>query len=483
MTEICFICAKDILPDEIIQTITQAAFDRMKEYSEKWTQYGKYEDLYEKISVSDFVGGFFNHKNCYNLLTHKNILKRASQKSKSTDKNAKNDDLAFCIICHGDHGGNPSKVSKINVARDIFAMKATGSTDLKKRLDSIEDPLEVISKGIKYHSKCLLNHQKKIEKSEQLPSDQEIVDYGNINKVYLTAINLKLASMGVNSPSIDMNELVDQYQKMLDEERLPPPVTSSTSLRRYIKTLMQSDEKLMSAIDFYHHQPCKPTVVANKLLVAKLVCDEHYRDKQTDEIPKVAKLVRKEMSDKNEWEFNGTFENFEAPLKLYRLLKLVISGEKPVNDRKQSEIDTICSNVVQYIWSNFKSERQMSYKSDKDRGFEKHRLTPLSVGTALSNYKDNRSKAEIESLSQIGLSINYDSVERIVTGIATTLIEEAKKNELGIILPSSIKKGIRPVFAADNIDLGSDAKSFHGADLMIVQKSDPNGESLFPVCY
>lgn len=36
------------------------------------------------------------------------------------------------------------------------------------------------------------------------------------------------------------------------------------------------------------------------------------------------------------------------------------------------------------------------------------------------------------------------------------------------------------IFAADNIDLGSDYGSFHGADLMVAQDEDPNFESLFP---
>lgn len=36
--------------------------------------------------------------------------------------------------------------------------------------------------------------------------------------------------------------------------------------------------------------------------------------------------------------------------------------------------------------------------------------------------------------------------------------------------PDTVKKGIRPLYAIDNIDWGSDAGSFHGADLMVAQK-------------
>lgn len=183
------------------------------------------------------------------------------------------------------------------------------------------------------------------------------------------------------------------------------------------------------------------------------------------------------------WEFNGSLDNFDVPTKCSKLVNSIIAGAKIVNERKQKEIEVISSNIVQYICSNFKSDRQILYNSNKDRGFEKHRLTPFSVGIALQNYLMNRSKMEIGLLSNVGLSMNFDHLQRTVTGIANGLIETAAANDLGIILPTCIKKGIRPVFAADNIDFGSDAESFHGADLMIVQENDPNGESLFPVRY
>lgn len=241
----------------------------------------------------------------------------------------------------------------------------------------------------------------------------------------------------------------------------------------------------MSQIDFYHCDPCKPTVVANKLLASRLVCDEHFKEKETDDdsLSKSAKVIRKELGNLKSWEFTGSLDNFDAPTKCSKLVNSIISGGKIVNERKQKEIEVISSNIVQYICSNFKSDRQILYNSNKDHGFEKHRLTPFSVGIALQNYLMNRSKMEIGLLSNVGLSMNYDHLQRTVTGIANGLIETASANDLGIILPTCIKKGIRPVFAADNIDLGSDAESFHGADLMIVQEKDPNGESLFPVRY
>ena len=52
-----------------------------------------------------------------------------------------------------------------------------------------------------------------------------------------------------------------------------------------------------------------------------------------------------------------------------------------------------------------------------------------------------------------------------------------RKNSQGVHLPLFVKKGIWPVFVIDNVDWGSDACSFHGADLLIAQ-SNANGTAL-----
>lgn len=484
MTEICSICDREKQPDEKKLTkCSLTTFNRIQEYSEKWSRIGKYCSLSEKMSMATFSTEWTYHRNCYIALTHKNNFSEAQKafEAKTRENSGNNNNhgcVDLCIICEKDNI-KTSKVSTVKVAADILALKDGTNQGLNVRLKTLQDPSEVINKGIRYHSKCLINEQKIILKL----TEPKIIDAHNYEKVncdFLKEVKTRLTSLGENSPTSDIKQLVEVYEQFLCVEKLPPPVKS---LRPYVKNLIESDQHLMSQIDFFHFEPSKPSVVANKLLVSKLICEEHFRDKKSDdqELSKTAKLIRKEVSAMKPWEFNGTFNSFDDPPQLHNLMKLIIADNKCLNDLKRTEVDAICTNITQYICSNFKSDRQLLYQSNKERGFEKHRITPLSVGTALSNYKQNKSKVEIQALSRIGLSINYDHVERILTGIATSAVREATKNGLGIILPSCIKKGIRPVFAADNIDLGSDAQSFHGADLMIVQRKDSNRESVLPV--
>jgi len=68
------------------------------------------------------------------------------------------------------------------------------------------------------------------------------------------------------------------------------------------------------------------------------------------------------------------------------------------------------------------------------------------------------------------LAVTYEDVLKTTTRTAIAIMEDIKENSLGIHIPPFVKQGIRPLFAIDNIDLGSDAGSLHGADLLIAQK-------------
>lgn len=480
----CLVCDGDEGP---LTNCSRESFNHLKNFALSWSVYDKYTELHDKLSTENWAEGLvFYHRACYDKLTHKsnlNKLKRRKEAIQAKSKATKIVDFSLCIVCQEIKKDVASKVTSTSVAEDILKLKSGTSLSLKERLTSFNTNAEILERGIKYHSVCLLNEKKKATRVNR--EDISIEDlYKDLNDEYLNIIKRELTSQGDESATLDISQLVKRYEDLCRNATLVPPVSAS-SMRRYVRSLIESFPDLMAQADFYRYAPGKPSVLANKLVVSKLVCKKHYREDEEDEsdpYDEVAKEIRKELSVMLRWEFCGRFDDFEMPAKLTKLINSIISDNKPLAERKQREIDTITCNIVQYFYSNFKSDRQLTYQSVKNRGFEKHRLTPLSVGMALSNYKENKSKKGIEFLSRIGLSINYDKLERILTSIATAAIDFASKNEMGIILPQCFKKGIRPIFAADNIDIGGDTSSFHGADLMIVQRNDPSRESLFPVC-
>ena len=75
-------------------------------------------------------------------------------------------------------------------------------------------------------------------------------------------------------------------------------------------------------------------------------------------------------------------------------------------------------------------------------------------------------------------SVTYDDVERMTTRMAISVMEDIKPNTQGVHAPPFVKHGMKPLFAIDKIDLGSDAGSFHGADLLIAQKEGSGAPSI-----
>ncbi|XP_033114878.1 uncharacterized protein LOC117115272 [Anneissia japonica] len=54
--------------------------------------------------------------------------------------------------------------------------------------------------------------------------------------------------------------------------------------------------------------------------------------------------------------------------------------------------------------------------------------------------------------------------------MAMAVIQDVNSNNQGAHVPPFVKGGVRPLFAIDNIDWGSEVGPFHGADLMIAQR-------------
>lgn len=226
---------------------------------------------------------------------------------------------------------------------------------LKDRLVSFNSTEDIFEKSIKYHSICLLNEKKKATRDniEAVPIEEK---YKQINDDYMSSIKRQLTSLGDSSVTLDINQLVSQYEALCRDADLSCP---ANSMRRYVRTIIEGDEEIMAQTDFYKYAPNKPSVLANKMIVAKLVCQKHFRENEEDTFDLLnegAKEIRKELSSMKSWEFSGTFDDFEMPTKLSQTIKSIISDNKPLTDTKQKEIDVITCNIAQYIRSNFKSD-------------------------------------------------------------------------------------------------------------------------------
>lgn len=215
----------------------------------------------------------------------------------------------------------------------------------------------------------------------------------------------------IDEQTVDFKELEDTLRDKKLLEGIP--------VARYIKQVIEKEAEISSSIEFFKSHK-KHTIIAAKSFIQKTICKMHYDAKtSTDDYDflTVTKKIREELSATSRWTFDGDFNTFVRPKKLEKLMTMFIGGTLPktdLNKKKRDEIALISQNVCDYIFSNYKFDRAIKYKSksESERGFENTRLSPLTVGTSLLSYANNRSRVEIDHLHQLGFGISYDSYEK-----------------------------------------------------------------------
>ena len=77
---------------------------------------------------------------------------------------------------------------------------------------------------------------------------------------------------------------------------------------------------------------------------------------------KVAQFIRKEIFDRDQWVFTGTFNDFENPPILHTLLKWILLGASNhvENEKHRKGIDRSISVACQYIIQSTKTSRQVN---------------------------------------------------------------------------------------------------------------------------
>ena len=105
---------------------------------------------------------------------------------------------------------------------------------------------------------------------------------------------------------------------------------------------------------------------------------------------RVARFIRKEILDQDQWVFAGTFNGFENPPILHTLLKWILLGTSNhvENETRRKGIDRSISVACQYIIQTTKTSRQMNYKPQenvtRNREISYIVETPLNVNKLIT---------------------------------------------------------------------------------------------------
>ena len=196
---------------------------------------------------------------------------------------------------------------------------------------------------------------------------------------------------------------------------------------------------------------------------------------------KVAQFIRKEIFDRDQWVFTGTFNDFENPPILHTLLKWILLGTSNhvENETRRKGIDRSISVACQYIIQSTKTSRQVNYKPQenvtRNREISCTVETPLHAGTGIYIHQKTRCRELIDILSDLNISIDYDKLLNIKSQLADTVLTEINNND-GVFIPRSISKDLPIYFAIGNTDLKIDTpdgrNQLHGTAIAVYQKTE-----------
>lgn len=428
------------------------------------------------------------HRKCYksfcntsNLAkaesSHEEELKHSVNKKRGrpsissvAPKSRKTIDSELCVFCQDEVGEQIHEVCSESMGKKFLEIKnCSSSEDVRARLALLTDAMDAFAQDLKYHSTCLRKETRNLETSKTANKQQtenDAIGKAISNIEIVNIVQLKLTGSDTFS-GVDMNAINDTYIKLLEEHDVP---VLSSNYKQHLKSLLL--EKI-PGIDFVKRGP-KPEIVVSKKLKDKIISHEYEItdvDEEIEILSRASKIIRREVDSIKDWQYIGSFDDFETPKKLLQLVRWITFGlHTSLHVQREEEAEKMSRNLAQHIVSSYRSNRQVSYKSKDGGGFHKDKHTPFTVGLALASYQTNRSRSEVEMLRDMKAAVSYDEVERMTTRMALAVMDDINDSVRGIHIPPFLKQGVRPLFAVDNIDWSSEVGPFHGADLLIAQQ-------------
>ena len=203
--------------------------------------------------------------------------------------------------------------------------------------------------------------------------------------------------------------------------------------------------------------------------IVQNACFSSHCTSEASQLASVAKLLRSEISDMDNFTFDGNFpydcQKDSVPYSLKLLISMILYGPSVDCIDTQS-----CPTISQLILFNFKKKQRMAETMTSTRP-SLDREPPLPIYIGLNIHSLVRSKKLIEQLSNLGISITYDRVLQLEENRALSMCRQYQLNN--IVCPSHLQKGHFIAGAMDNVDHNPSSttadSSFHGTGISIVE--------------
>lgn len=393
-------------------------------------------------------------------------------------------DSTKCILCQENTMYSLHEVSTASMGLQMLEIgRETNNEHIKARfsfLVATNDPLQAVAYDMKYHLECLVKCKRDIQKSKQVTEEHDTSILKVISELEILSV-IKNA-MDEPMPVLNMTDVHTTYLNILEDNGVTIP--EDPKYKPYLKKLIQENISYV-----YFHRPGDRTQ-------AEQIISTKAKDAAIDETVKMAtvkddagivlmaaNILRREMSKQSSWQFNGSFEDYSAPLLLNIFCRNFVKGAHEVQtERRREKVDSRVSLLTQHMAQSFLSSRQVTYKPETDTAlFQDLQETPLSLSLAMNVHNKFRSKHFITFLQHLNLSVSYSKILYIENRLASAIQQQMVSNG-GLFIPSWMVKDQFVWFALDNIDFLEDTvngkDTLHGSVLAVYQSTHPNNSSV-----
>lgn len=341
----------------------------------------------------------------------------------------------------------------------------------KVNLSSAIKPDDALSIDVKYHRTCWTKHV--VRAADNNPPIESVIQDNEIaaNIEFLNLIRSLLEKGRILSLEDAYNAYLDILQYHLCES--PPS-------RKFLRELLITNIDGIEFVRAFRRNESDRFYLTETKIAAIDSAAENTSDSDLKVIFRCSKILRQEILQARNWQFDGTLNadmKEMVPTKLITLLQWIFSGVA-TELKTEKRIDDINKKAVfisQQIMYEVKTDRQVKHtpKSDEmEKPFRHQREYPLQVGVGILAHKQFRSRSLTDLLHKLAVSVDYTRILRIETQLAEAVVRHSAEH--GIYVPPEIARGQFVYFAVDNSDFSEDTpdgkNTLHATAMAVFQR-------------
>ena len=369
-----------------------------------------------------------------------------------------------CLFCDGMDGDlhNASTFAIDNTVRQ-YAIKLNDTNLLRKIASG-----DLVAIEAKYHKSCMTKLFNDARAKDISSNETNITSLHAIALAELISYIDEACSLPDTAPVFRLADLAEMYyQRLVDMGMSPETQVNKTRLK---ERLLSNCPHLTAT------KHGREIVFVLDRDLGDAVIRACSKDADIMSLANAANILRSHIF-RNDYTFNGKLDRGEqiksVPDVLLAFVNMLIEGPniKSQLDRTIHQRNAGLTIAQLIVFNCVKRPKLQSHIRHK-----KSNETPLPIYVGLKLHSETRKRELVDRLHNLGLSISYDRLLRMSSGIANRLCSQYEID--GVVCPPELQAGIFTVGQADNIDHNpssvSAKDSFHGTAHSICQHPDRN---------